>query len=161
MKRSLLVLCSAFALVLLCGCNKGGETSSSTSSSSTSTVVTDWTSEEKQMLTSNLFGQLVPFYYIPGQVMENKMDTEYPHIHIGADLGLIQDARALQTTLHDGGWTIALALGEYAPWPSFFSAQKNVGSDKHLEIQVFLGVEGEEPTAGKWNYDIFPCNGLM
>lgn len=161
MKRSLLVLCSVLALTSLCSCKNDGTTTSESPITSTSAFITDWTQEEKEMLSSNLFGQIVPFYYVMGQKMENKMDAEYPHIHIGAERGTIQHAQGLQTILRNSGWTIALALGEYAPWPSFFSAQKNVGSDKHLEIQVFLGVEGEEPTAGKWNYDIFPCNGLM
>lgn len=153
MKKGILLVSSILAITLLGGCNES--TSGSSSSSSTGDVPTDWTDAEKKLMSDNLEGNVIPFYYVAGQTVTDAYFEEYGCISVEAAAAVEADLTAYAAVLVDAGYTVSVAKGEDSEYPYFieYLLADDIGN---FIVQAYTGTLEEGTAAsGKWTIDAY------
>lgn len=153
MKKGILLVSSILAITLLGGCNES--TSGSSSSSSTGDVPTDWTDAEKKLMSDNLEGNVIPFYYVAGQTVTDAYFEEYGCISVEAEAAVEADLTAYAAVLVDAGYTVSVAKGADSELPYFieYLLADDIGN---FIVQAYTGTPEEGTAAsGKWTIDAY------
>lgn len=151
MKKSLLLL-PLLASAVLASCN-GGNSSSTSSSTSSGGKPTDWTVSEKKLMTDNLGGFTIPFYYVEGQTVTDEYYEEYGCISVEAPAGTETDLENYETILIGEGFECDYALGDdedYPYWMQYWTEDKD---GNQLFVQAYTKDGTKCP--GAWTIDAY------
>lgn len=138
MKKAFVLLAAALSAGVLAGCNSAPK---------------DWKEEEKKLMTDNLGGNVLPYYYVEGYVVTDEYLEDYGCISVEALQGKKEDVLAYEKLLVAKEYTCDVKVGDDLDMPYFGSYYKTFADDFVLMVQVYVG--GGTKETGKFCIDAY------
>ncbi len=139
MKKSFILLATVLSASILAGCGNNN--------------AKDWTDEEKAMMTEHLGGNIIPYYYVEGQVVTDEYYEDYGCISVEAMKATNSDLVAYENILIAKEFTCETKVGSETDMPYYGSYYKECADGYIFNIQFYVGSGTKE--SGKYSVDAY------